>query len=303
MSGQIEEFTEEQIIQALQRSGYLMEQEVAGVLQERGYYVTPNEGFVDPDTGTAREYDLHAMGAITVAETRSEYVFPVLLVECRKSDRPLVLLTGDRILRAVLAEADFDNYYSGYPKHIYGANGESDDSAQSLFDFLDLSRCHHYWTCERMSTQFAEIVRDGKKIVARHEMLYNDAIVPLIKALRFEAVKDDERMSAALTEEQDASNIQVYWPVVVWRGAMFQYYAAAEPPKLEQATHVNFIRRYRSETIDGTFHVDIVAEEYLPDYLNMVDQEIKSIANLFRRHRAAIKRSIEIAADRKLHGG
>jgi hypothetical protein len=285
--------TEEEIVEALARSGYLMEQEVAQLLDEEGYYTTPNEGFIDPDTGEAREYDLHAINAARIAHGRSEVLWPVLLIECKQSESPLVLLTHDRALAGLWPTCDFEKHWSGMPARIYSE--APDDEGEPVCRYLDLSRRHHYWTCKRLSTQFAQLFPKGQAWVAKHGDVYDGAIIPLIKALRHETEKHQQACQPS--REDTASNLQIYYLILLWRGPMYEYHIGGDKASLTAAEHVNLVRRYRSRTIDGEFHIDVVAEPHLPSFLRMVSREAENIANLLRRHRSAILKSLQREAE------
>jgi hypothetical protein len=47
--------SKKEMTEAIKRSGYLLEQRIEPVLTEAGFYVQMNEGYLDPETGKARE--------------------------------------------------------------------------------------------------------------------------------------------------------------------------------------------------------------------------------------------------------
>ncbi len=52
--------TDEQIVEALGRTGYLFEQEVATLFEDMGYNVATNTAFEDPEESKSRELDVRA---------------------------------------------------------------------------------------------------------------------------------------------------------------------------------------------------------------------------------------------------
>jgi hypothetical protein len=52
------EFSENEIIDALQRSGYLFESEISQYLSQSGFFVESNQVILDPITRKNRELDL-----------------------------------------------------------------------------------------------------------------------------------------------------------------------------------------------------------------------------------------------------
>lgn len=68
-----------QIKDAIQRSGYLLEQRVEPILTEEGYFAQMNPVFPDSETGKSREIDISALSAVQVYEKGYNFIFPTLL--------------------------------------------------------------------------------------------------------------------------------------------------------------------------------------------------------------------------------
>lgn len=90
----MKEITEDEMFEALHRSGYLMESEIVKQLTEMGLSAWPNEIILDPFTGKGREIDIVAgkfvYGRIkrNIAHAGIRFVF-----EVKNNPTPLVLLT------------------------------------------------------------------------------------------------------------------------------------------------------------------------------------------------------------------
>ena len=69
-----------QLREAIQRSGYLLEQRVEPIITERGYYVETNPVFRDADTGKSREIDMRALGAVSLYRKKGDFIFPRVVV-------------------------------------------------------------------------------------------------------------------------------------------------------------------------------------------------------------------------------
>jgi len=89
------EITEQEILESLERSGYLLESEVAKMLSERGFFIESNQVIEDQYSGKSREIDLTAeyynykkenVGFKTASKIR--FVF-----EIKNNLFPIVLLT------------------------------------------------------------------------------------------------------------------------------------------------------------------------------------------------------------------
>ena len=74
-----------EIVNAIEGSGYLIEQRVEPIITEHGYYVETNDIYVDSDTGKTREIDLTALSGLQIKE--DHFLWPNLIVECENPNR------------------------------------------------------------------------------------------------------------------------------------------------------------------------------------------------------------------------
>ena len=85
----------QEMVDALRRSGYLLEQRVRSILGERGYYVQTNSAYPDPETGKSREYDISAIGATRLYKKTLDFIFPVVICECENNDQPVAFFVTE----------------------------------------------------------------------------------------------------------------------------------------------------------------------------------------------------------------
>lgn len=107
-----------------------MEQKFVPLLKEYGYYVIPNYSFIDLETGQSRELDIWAMAVQAITRRDFEFIFPILLIECKNLQAPLVFFTQKEI---PIKELIGDIHLSGIPKEI-----ERKGSIYGLSEFLKL---------------------------------------------------------------------------------------------------------------------------------------------------------------------
>ena len=88
-------FDEKEIIEALNRSGYLLESEISKLLSDSGFFVETNQVIKDPFTGKSREIDLTAeyytlrdQATNNKCVSKARFVF-----EIKNNSAPIVLLT------------------------------------------------------------------------------------------------------------------------------------------------------------------------------------------------------------------
>jgi hypothetical protein len=85
----------EEMKAALERSGYLLETRIEALLSARpeGFYVETNPTYRDPSTGKLREFDLYAMTGVGLRSSAPDFVFGILLIECKRIDTPIVFFS------------------------------------------------------------------------------------------------------------------------------------------------------------------------------------------------------------------
>jgi hypothetical protein len=88
--------TNEQILEAIEQSGYLLEQHVATRLEALDFYVRTNVAFEDPDEGKSREIDVSAFKRVAHNETAKVSAFVDLIVECKNASNPLVFIARSK---------------------------------------------------------------------------------------------------------------------------------------------------------------------------------------------------------------
>ena len=82
----------EDIIDALRKSGYLMEQEVATQLEALNFHVWTNWAFQDIDEGKSREIDVRAIRQVAHNEEKKLSAFVEIIAECKNSTNPFIFI-------------------------------------------------------------------------------------------------------------------------------------------------------------------------------------------------------------------
>jgi len=268
--------TLKEIKTTVEKSGYLMEQELLPRIERFGYFVTPNHNFMDQDTGISREIDIHAIGGQQISRGKFDFIFPVILTECKNNETPFIFFTHDYIFKGILSLNDA--LISGLPKEIEDKNKE----LISLCDFLKMYKFHHHAQIERISTQFCKITRNGQRLEANQEMVYDKIVVPLIKAVDSE-IKNHFKPKEVISEEEEI-NLQIYYPLIILSGQLYEWYIRKGRNHLRPVKHVVFLRNYETRMIKGEFKIDVITKDYLNTYLKIIDREIFQIKQRIKRN-------------------
>jgi hypothetical protein len=123
---------------ALLRSGYLLESRIEALFRRRAYYVQANSVFLDR-SGSSRELDVYALGAIKAGPHDRDFLFTAFLIECVNNPEPLVLITKDPQTGFLHHE---DLKLSGLPVK-FPANSRP-QTWTSLTHYLGVEKYHHY---------------------------------------------------------------------------------------------------------------------------------------------------------------
>lgn len=107
--------THQEILDAVKRSGYLMEQDIASVLENDGYTVATNSAFSDTDNEISREVDILARKKVYESESNKIKVFVELICECKNNQNPFVFISRKK--NSADFKRDPQEYY--FPNQAY----------------------------------------------------------------------------------------------------------------------------------------------------------------------------------------
>jgi hypothetical protein len=277
-----------QMKDAIQKSGYLLEQRVEPILVEQGYYVQTNSVFPDPETGKSREIDISALSAIHVFKNGYNYIFPALICECENNSQPIVFFTKESPVSFLHHQ---EVKVSGIPvKFLKG------DEFISLSEFTAMEKFHHY--CKGpIATQYCtfQLKKDKSSWIAIHNEEQHATFDSLIKALEYEIDKHFAGWALPDEAKEEEVNIQIYFPLVILQGDLYSASLKDNHLTLRKSKHIQFRKEFflsRTNEVE-TYQIDVIAEEYLTDYLKLIDSEMTKIKKAFQRQKKSLILSIE----------
>ncbi|WGK88340.1 hypothetical protein [Pseudomonas migulae] len=266
--------TNEQILTALEKSGFLFEQEIATALENNGFHVETSWPYLDQDTKKSREIDLRAVKTFLHNEELKIQVFAEILVECKDSSSPFVFLERQKNKRELTASRPKEYVF---PRKTYRKN-VSDNSFKEVpaFAHLGLASSHYYFNEPSKTTQFSKVVRKGSDWVANHEGIYDSLFLPIAKAL-------DARVKSLPSSGQtgDWRIVWLFFPVVVLRDHLMTLTVTGQDKCLTEKGRITFVRNLDSDILKGDYLVDFVTSEYLQSYIdNDVGKFASAVAEL-----------------------
>ena len=277
-----------QMKDAIQRSGYLLEQRVEAVLTEEGYFVQTNSVFLDPDTGKSREIDIDAISAKRIYKKGYNFVFPNILCECKNNLQPVVFFTKESLISFLHHE---QVKVSGIPVKFWQGN-----EYISLSEFTGMEKFHHYCKAP-IATQYCtfQLKKDKSSWIAFHSEEQHDTFDSLIKALDYQIGKHFDGWSLPNKLEEEEVNVQIYYPLVILQGDLYSAALKNNRLALRKEKHIQFRKEVfmpRSNEVE-TYQIDIINEEFLSNYLKIIDSEVSKVKRVFERQRPKVFLSIE----------
>ena len=249
------------IVQALKKSGYLMEQEVATQFETLGFHVNTNWGFKDADEGKSREIDVRAIKRVAYNEKKCLSAYVEFLVECKNSLNPFVFIARQK--------NKVDNFNVPeelvFPVSKYEMSRKIDSSKSQTqlkepFFHLGFDRVHYDFTRDYKAVQFCQLYRKEKRWLANHGGLYDAIFYPIAKAVTVQKKK----ISPKHTDKW--RNFWFFIPIVVVSGEIYSVDSTQPDPRPQIANYLTFKREIRSGSLDGKFAIDFVHQEYLTDF-------------------------------------
>lgn len=270
---------------ALLRSGYLLESRVEALLRDAGYYVEANASYQDPVTAKSRELDLFALAGRKAGPGERDYVFPVLLVECVNNPQPLALITKDPMVPFLHHQ---EVKVSGVPVKFPESN--NDEPWQSFTDFLGFEKFHHY--CQgRIATQYCSFQKkkDGQWM-AWHDEEHFDSFKKLCDALDY---FQNRHYSQWVFNGAEPVNVQVYYPLLVLQGQLWDARPTKKRVTLRRAQHLQLRKSVATASEEYGYQIDVIEERFLRSYIRVVEEEIAKVVHLLGSRHELVRRAID----------
>ena len=244
---QVSEPTHEDYLEALKRSGYLMESRLVKALNEMGFFVDPNQCLLDNQTGKSREIDIVA--EYFDGRVREICVKTLFIIEAINNIHPLVLITK----RESSPSADTENY-------IRLITTPSEYFQGDVYITIDQEKGA---TNTAIYSQYATFApkNNGELIACHSDDLYSS----FGKLAAF--------VDAELEKWKDRTDkykrIFFFQPIMVLaRDLMLLTEASPGEYQFKSTPHAKFEFNYHRNEAPTSLLIDIITEDYLVEYMN-----------------------------------
>lgn len=265
-----DEFGNNEIIEALQRSGYLLESEVAKFLSQASFFVESNQVILDPITGKNREIDLIAEyydwdNPIGKSKSCAKMRF---VFEIKNNNTPFVLLTEYQFTPTI---EDID----GLKEQMTIPEGIQYDSFESYYQELIHRQKFSIFT---QYCSFQRKKEKSKELMAIHP---DNVASGLDKIVQYCEVKLEEK---EIIEEADGYFRHfINIPVLLIAEDLFELHLTEDnQPTLKKVDSSMLISNYHNENREPTMaFVFVVTKKGLKGFLEyMLKLEKKVQTNL-----------------------
>lgn len=279
--------TIDEMKQAIKMSGYLIEQRAERIFKEAGYYVETNPVYLDAESGKSREFDIRAISARSINREERDFIFPVIICECINNAQPIVFFVKESPIAFLYG---YEVKVSGIPVKFWRKDGYINFS-----DFIGLEKFHHY--CKgKFSTQYCSFkkVKNRSEWIACHDDEHHNTLDSLIKALEHEISEHYDKLVIPDEPDEERINIQIYYPLIILEGELYEAELKNKDIELRKVNHIQFRKEVYSRSINEreTYQIDIITEDYLQGFLEVIEWEIDKIKRKFQRNRSQVNKSM-----------
>lgn len=253
--------SEEDILNAINASGYLFEQEIGSILEKNSFHIQTNAAFKDEDEDTSREIDVMGYQRFYWSEEKKISIGVTILCECKNNQSPFVFIKRNK--------SAVDKFYCPpnflFPRKEFDIPIEGKSNSFNIvpaFKHFQLDKIFPYNIAESKAVQFCKIIRKGKVWNAFHDGIYDNILLPIIKCLEYFKKKDSKML------DSEWNNYFIYFPIVVLNSQIYSIDSHLTPDKLTTLDFLSFTREIDSKKIKGKYLIDFVTKGGLQSYLD-----------------------------------
>jgi hypothetical protein len=251
------DFREDEMIEALERSGYLLESEIVKYLASSGFFVESNQVIKDPHTGKSREIDLtaeyyqyNASNSENRCATKVRFVF-----EVKNNIAPIVLLTRYE------PSPNIEDYL-GLKQYFTVPSGISYAHYDGFMDPLIESKKYSIFT-QYCSFQKKKANED---LMALHPDNIHDGLGKICQFCEENTIDSDESEPA-----DGCLRHFLYLPVLLINDNLFELsYSTDDNIKLLRTETAILVHNYHFENVPSMAFIPVITKRGFPDFLQFM---------------------------------
>lgn len=271
---------QEEIIESLKSSGYFLESRILEKLSVQKYQNFPNQTYPDPITNKSREIDIISNGPRITENLKLndflhfEFRYD-LVIECINNIQPV----------AFFKRPDKDPY-SIFGKFYYEKSEREciepnigDTPEHEFHNFTTISKEFHYNLMPKNSQYCSFSPKKGnpKEWMASHPDALHDTFGKLNDYIKH-SMKDYQKWIKKSNWKKDVFII-IKFPILILQNDLIEVSEKRGMITIEKKNHLIFDSKKYSDDKEG-FLIDIITENYLPEYLNLVNNSMIKLKNV-----------------------
>ena len=258
--------------EAIKKSGFPLQLEIAHLLEERGYDVSNSVYFFDKDEKKAREIDIETfMNADRIAasldtEDDKWYFNPALIIECKKSDDLSWVFYDSKPM-------NFSNDIGHFIDVLTVIEGIRGSIGTKMLSLEHYSTFQHIAGCkQQVRKKDGQIIDFSGKDKGKDEIL--DALSKVIKYMDYKF----DRLSGFFKERPIRKDILFFYPIIVFSGDLY-FASFGKELEVKESKHILYETSYLSSLNGSLAHlyVDIIRKDAFVDLIKLIEEEVISI--------------------------
>ncbi len=263
--------SKEQIKVALESSGYLLEDRVNKILKKQEWQTVPNSRFKDIKTQVEREMDIVAFKNINDIDENNDQLNSTLLIECMNNKEPIAYFENLQKNPNRFASLNFNVFNKSFGDILYWAQQELNDKNKIIYS-------SQYCGFQKVQKLIKEH-NDGW--IATHPDNKHDSTSSLFQYIKYhiDQFKDFKSLPGHITGFY-------YRPIIIFQGELLSI-QQNEELTIKEVNRIKF-QIPKTDNNGRYFLIDVIKEDYFPEYLELIKTEDMKIIEMIKKHRGKL---------------
>lgn len=266
--------TNDEILEAARKSGWLLEQEAVRILERADFHPRPGWAFRDTDDpASSRELDVWSYHRFLNDEQTKVNVAASILVECKQSATPYCAI-GHEIPTWRQKGNPTEHVL---PKDSFRIHRDGEDPvpyawAWDALGFRELALGCGFDNFRANQLTRLDHTKGATKWEASNAGIFTSLVYPLAKAIRATQNVYKSRNTISHNQEpgtrKDVVTFLLIFPVVLISSPLYVIDASGDDPVVKQVKWVRAQRDLDSKSVEGLFEFDVVTMPAFREYVN-----------------------------------